>query len=87
MKDYSESEKKKNVKVLAAQSAFDSLWLHGLWSAGLLCSWDFPGENTGQGSHSLLQGSRDWTWVSCIAAWFFTVWATREAHEWINIDA
>ena len=23
--------------------------------------------------------SRDWTWVSCIAGWFFTVWATREA--------
>ena len=23
---------------------------------------------------------RDWTWVSCIAGRFFTVWATREAH-------
>ena len=22
---------------------------------------------------------RDWTWVSCIAAVFFTIWATREA--------
>ena len=21
---------------------------------------------------------RDWTWVSCIAGWFFTVWVTRE---------
>ena len=24
---------------------------------------------------------RDWTWVSCIAGGFFTVWATREAPE------
>ena len=23
---------------------------------------------------------RDWTWVSCIAGRFFTIWATREAH-------
>ena len=33
------------------------------------------------GSHSLLQVSSrpsDWTWVSCIAGRFFTVWATRE---------
>ena len=24
---------------------------------------------------------RDWTWVSCIAGRFFTIWATREAQE------
>ena len=24
-------------------------------------------------------GPRDWTWVSCIAGRFFTIWATREA--------
>ena len=32
--------------------------------------------------HSLLQGilqPRDWTWVSCTAGRFFTIWATREA--------
>ena len=23
---------------------------------------------------------RDWTWVSCIAGGFLTIWATREAH-------
>ena len=23
---------------------------------------------------------RDWTWVSCIAGGFFTIWASREAH-------
>ena len=25
---------------------------------------------------------RDRTWVSCIAGIFFTIWATREAHNW-----
>ena len=29
---------------------------HGLEPAGLLCPQDFPGENTGVGSHSLLWG-------------------------------
>ena len=33
-----------------------SLWSHGLWSARLLCPWDFPSKNTGVGSHFLLQG-------------------------------
>ena len=47
----------------------------------LLCPWDFPGKNTEVGCHFLLQGSsqpRDQTWVSSIAARFFTVGATRE---------
>ena len=34
----------------------DSLPPHGLQPARLLCSWDFPGKNTGVGSHALLQG-------------------------------
>ena len=45
----------------------------------LLCPWDSSGKNTGVDSHSFLQGSsspRDWTWVSCIADRFFTIWAT-----------
>ena len=33
-----------------------SLWPHGLHSARVLCPWDFPGKNTGVGSHILLQG-------------------------------
>ena len=54
----------------------------------LLCLWNFPGKNFGMGCHFLLQGSsqsRDWTWVSCIASRFFTIWATRETHrfKWI----
>ena len=28
---------------------------------------------------------RDWTWVSCIASRFFTIWATREAQIWFNM--
>ena len=34
----------------------DSLWPLGLQHTRLLCPWDFPGENTGVGSHSLVQG-------------------------------
>ena len=32
----------------------DSLWPHGLYPTRLLCPWDFPGKNTGVGSHFLL---------------------------------
>ena len=35
----------------------DSLRLHGLYPARLLCPWDAPGKNTGVGCHFLLQGS------------------------------
>ena len=33
----------------------NSLWLHGLQPARLLCPWKSPGKNTGVDSHSLLQ--------------------------------
>ena len=33
-----------------------SLRQHGLWLARLLSQQDFPGKNTGEGCHSLLQG-------------------------------
>ena len=35
---------------------FDSLRPHGLLPTRLLCPWTSPGQNTGMGSHSLLQG-------------------------------
>ena len=57
-----------------------SLWPHGLLPASLLCPWDSPGKNTGVGSHFLLQGifpTQDWTWVSCVAGGFFTIWADK----------
>ena len=44
---------------------------------------DFPGKNTGVGSHALFQGifsTQESNQVSCIAGRFFTIWATREAH-------
>ena len=60
----------------------DSLWLHELYSP-----WNSPGQNTGVGSLSLLQGfSRGSSWprnrtmVSCIAGRFFTNCAIREAY-------
>ena len=34
----------------------NSLWPHGLYCARLLCPWNSPGENTGVGCSSLLQG-------------------------------
>ena len=56
----------------------DSLGLLGLYSP-----WNSPGQNTGVGSLSFLQGifmTRNRTGVSCIAGGFLTNWATREAH-------
>ena len=49
---------------------------------GLYRPWNSPGQNTGVGSHSLLQGTfltQESTRVSCIAGGFFTSWATRGA--------
>ena len=54
----------------------NSLRLYGLYSP-----WNSPGQNTGVGSLSLLQGfsqHRDQTQVSRIAGRFFTSWAIRE---------
>ena len=34
----------------------NSLQPHGLWPARLICPWNSPGQNTGEDSHSLLQG-------------------------------
>ena len=42
--------------VLVASVVSDSVRPHGLWPARLLCPWDSPGNNTGVGSHVLLQG-------------------------------
>jgi len=54
----------------------DSLRPHGLYSP-----WNSPGQNTGMGSHSRLQGifpTWDQTQVSHTAGGLFTSWATRE---------
>ena len=53
----------------------DPLWPHALYSP-----WNSPGQNTGVGSLSLLQGIFP-TQVSCIAGRFLTIWATGEAQE------
>ena len=45
----------REVKVLVTQSCL-TLQPHGLQPTRLLCPWDSPGKNTGEGSHSLLQG-------------------------------
>ena len=53
----------------------DSLWPHGQYSP-----WNSPGQNTGVGSHSLLQGilPRGQTQISRTAGRFLPSWATRE---------
>ena len=55
----------------------DSLRPHELYG-----SWNSPGQNTGMGSFSLLQGifpTQDWMQVSCVTGGFFINWAIREA--------
>ena len=42
--------------VLVTQLCSNSLRPQGLQPARLLCPWDSPGKNTGEGCHSLLQG-------------------------------
>ena len=61
-------------------SLSDSVVSDSLWPP--YSPWNCPGQNTGVGNLSLLQGSqpRDCTQVSRIAGGFFTSWATREAH-------
>ena len=44
------------VKVKSHSIMSDSLQPHELLPARLLCPWNFPGQNTGVGNHSLLQG-------------------------------
>ena len=83
--------------VLAVQGTLKSLLQHHSSKASILWHLTFcesesqsvvsysPGQNTGGGSLSLLQGSsqpRDRTQVSHIAGGFFTSWATREAQEY-----
>ena len=58
----------------------DSLWPHGIHSP-----WNSPGQNTGVGSRSVLQGifsTQGSNPISRIAGGFFTSWATREAQEY-----
>ena len=70
------------VKWIESRSVMsDFLRPHGLYSP-----WNSPGQNTGEGSLSLLQGifptQRERTQVSHIAGGFFTSWATREAQQY-----
>ena len=40
------------LKVLVTSVVSNSLWLHGLWPARLLCLWNSLGKNTGMSSHT-----------------------------------
>ena len=73
---------------MKSESESRSVMSNSLQPHGLYRPWNFPGQNTGVGSCSLLQGSsqpKDQTQVSHIAGGFFTSWATREAQEyWVG---
>ena len=75
----------RNIKIYACESESHSVTSNSLQPHGLYRPWNSPGQNTGVGSCSLLQGSsqpKDQTQVSRIAGGFFTSWATREAQEY-----
>ena len=55
--------------LMSSESVSHSVVSDSLWPHGLLPS---PGGSS---------WPRDQTWVSCIAGRFFTIWATREAHN------
>ena len=64
----------------------DFVWLYGPQPARLLCPWDSPGKNTGEGFHFLLQGIFPIQgWKLCLfpalAGRFFTTRAVWEAHS------
>ena len=59
----------------------DQKWLSRVWLFANPCSpWNSPGQDTGVGSLSLLQGIFP-TQVSCIAGRFFTSWVTKEVQN------
>ena len=47
----------------------DSLWPYGLQPARLFCPWNFPGKNTGMGSHSLFQWIFPNPHLLCLLHW------------------
>ena len=66
--------------------ASDSLWLHGLEPAKLLCPWSSPGKILEWVGFLFSRGSsqpRDGTQCSCIVGNFLTRWTTREA--WVGL--
>ena len=61
-----------------------SIMSYSLWHHGLYRPWNSPGQNTGLGSFSLLQGVFQTQGLNprlCIAGGFFTSGATRKAQE------
>ena len=62
-----------------------SVMSNSLQPLGLYCSWMSPGQNTGVGNLSLLQGIFP-TQVSSIAGGFFTNWVIREASLYWRSD-
>ena len=66
----------------------ESLQLHGLTPARLLCPWDSPGKNAGVGCHFLLQGifpTQGWNPRLLLGRWiFFTTESPGKPHHIYN---
>ena len=80
-------EKKSYIDYLFPESKSHSGVSSSLWPQGLYSPWNSPGQNTGVGSLSLLQGifpTKGWNPGLCIAGGFFTSWAKREAQEYCS---
>ena len=54
---YQLQESRVHACILSHSVVFNVLQHFGLEPAKLLCPWDFPGKNTGVGSHFLLRGT------------------------------
>ena len=72
-------------ELMCMLSCFSCVWLFAtLWTvtSRLLCSWDSPGKNTGEGCHALLQGIFPTQGLNpmsyALAGRFFTTSATWE---------
>ena len=69
-----------------------TLQLHGLWTAGFLCPWDFPGKNTEVTCLSFSRRSShtgDRTCISCVSCidrWVLYTSATWEAHIFVPVS-
>ena len=67
---------------LVAKSCPTLLWSHGLQPTRLFCTCDFPGKNTGEGCHFLLQGiflTQELNPCLLLGRWILYHWAIWEA--------
>ena len=74
---------KKRTKEISCSAVSNSLWHHGLLARQAPLAMGFSWQEYWSGLPCSPPGDlpkpREWTWVSCIADRFFTIWTTRKA--------